>query len=431
MAAHRYWRAVGLEAYGAGDLELSCFHLLAAGVRVDAAATLTANTAPDVSGALANLQDDVLATAARWSARAVKTLALQWDFADSPADVDDLQLAGDSEGRFLLIAKIQYSDNTAYWTDLPIYAGLAWPGAGAKTQKIPAEFRYWRLYITANNGDAFTGLQEVELCLEPGGYDITTPGMQVTQSSNAAQDNAAGWKAFDNGLADAGLSSWVAAPGVAPPHWVAIDLGAPAMVANVRIWPQNYLGGPARAPRDFKIQGSNDSAEWVDVAEFYGISGWAEGVSKSFSFSPASGIYRNKVRGRATPTDVVVMGAGPAMTYGTPFASEPINLSVPSGAVKDYLTGVLGQGIGRVRGTVKLKNDPVNTPLKRRVRLERERDGLQIRETWSDPGTGAYDFRFIDELQVWVVKSYDHTHDKRAVIADGLSLANGGVELMP
>ena len=29
--------------------------------------------------------------------------------------------------------------------------------------------------------------------------------------------------------------------------------------------------------------------------------------------------------------------------------------------------------------------------------------------------------RFIDELQTWTVLSYDHTRDKRAVIADNLT----------
>ena len=98
--------------------------------------------------------------------------------------------------------------------------------------------------------------------------------------------------------------------------------------------------------------------------------------------------------------------------------------------MKDYITGVLGQGIGRVRSTVQEKGTP-NTPVHRRVRLMRECDGLVLREQWSDPVTGAYDFQFVDELQTYTVLSYDHTRNFRAVIADGLTLANGTVELMP
>lgn len=261
MAAHQYWRAVSLEAYATGDLELSEFHLLATGVRADAPATLTASAAPDVSGVLANLKDDVLTTAARWSANAVKTLVLSWDFGGAPADITDIRLAGDNLLRFPLIARLQWSDDATSWTDLATFAGITWPGAGVKTTSV------------------------------------------------------------------AGL------------------------------------------------------------------------------------IATNVVKGRVTLLDVV-------------------RLTIESGAVKDYNTGVLGQGIGRVRGTVKEAGTPTS-PVFRRVRLIRERDGLLIREAWSDKVTGAYDFIYVDELQTWTVVSYDHNHNYRAVVADNLTLANGGVELMP
>lgn len=95
----------------------------------------------------------------------------------------------------------------------------------------------------------------------------------------------------------------------------------------------------------------------------------------------------------------------------------------------DYLTGVLGTGRGRVRGTTKDKGTP-NVPVSERVRLYREQDGLLIRELWSTPGTGAYSFDHVDELQTYTVLSYDHNKNFRAVVADGLTLANGGVELI-
>ncbi|MBS0402812.1 MAG: hypothetical protein JSS18_10070 [Proteobacteria bacterium] len=117
----------------------------------------------------------------------------------------------------------------------------------------------------------------------------------------------------------------------------------------------------------------------------------------------------------------IVIGQGPAMAYGTPSLSTAVHLSVASGAVKDAITGMLGKGIGRVHGTVKRQDTPANMPLKRRVRLVRERDGLVVRELWSDPATGAYDFRYIDELQTWTVVAYDHEHNYRAVIADNLT----------
>lgn len=101
----------------------------------------------------------------------------------------------------------------------------------------------------------------------------------------------------------------------------------------------------------------------------------------------------------------------------------------PVRARGDYLAGVLGQGIGRVKGTTKDKGSP-NVPVSERVRLYREQDGLLIRELWSAPVTGAYSFDYVDELQTYTVVSYDHDKNFRAVVADGLSLAGGGVELI-
>lgn len=122
----------------------------------------------------------------------------------------------------------------------------------------------------------------------------------------------------------------------------------------------------------------------------------------------------------------IVIGQGPVMTYGTPAYSQAVRLGPETGAIRDMLTGVLGQGIGRVRGTVKRKDQPANVPLKRRVRLVRERDGLVLREAWSDAVTGEYDFQYIDELQTWTVIAYDHEHNFRSVIADNLT-----PEMMP
>ena len=117
----------------------------------------------------------------------------------------------------------------------------------------------------------------------------------------------------------------------------------------------------------------------------------------------------------------VVIGRSDPLVYGQTKFVAATHLSVMSGAVKDTLSGVLGQGIGRVYGTVQRKTDPANIPLKRKVRLVRERDGLIVRETWSDANTGQYEFRYIDELQTWAVIAYDYEQNFRAVIADGIT----------
>lgn len=83
-------------------------------------------------------------------------------------------------------------------------------------------------------------------------------------------------------------------------------------------------------------------------------------------------------------------------------------------------------GRGKVVGTVKQKSLPANTPLGRRVRLINERDGVVVREGWSNPDTGWYEFLDIDPSLTYTVLGYDHLHNFRAVVADNLT-----PELMP
>lgn len=77
-------------------------------------------------------------------------------------------------------------------------------------------------------------------------------------------------------------------------------------------------------------------------------------------------------------------------------------------------------GPGRITGTVAEKATP-NIPLRRRVRLHRDVDGLCVRETWSDAATGAYEFTDINPAYRYTAIAYDWAHNHRAVIADNLT----------
>jgi len=118
------------------------------------------------------------------------------------------------------------------------------------------------------------------------------------------------------------------------------------------------------------------------------------------------------------------VGVGPAISYGRVAVA-----AFPRGR-KDYLSGVLGEGIGRVRGYTLDYVNPLNKPYPCRVVLVREAGNLAVREQWSK-ADGSYDFQFVDELQSYTVVAYYLAHGKRAVVTDGLTLANGKVELMP
>lgn len=103
-------------------------------------------------------------------------------------------------------------------------------------------------------------------------------------------------------------------------------------------------------------------------------------------------------------------------------------VSLPIDALKTTLVGntalardEYSGGNGRVRGTVKLKDSPINTPLARRVYLFTEDNMRLIRTAYSDATTGAYDFQWIDKSRKYTVMSLDYQHALRAVVADNLT----------
>lgn len=111
-----------------------------------------------------------------------------------------------------------------------------------------------------------------------------------------------------------------------------------------------------------------------------------------------------------------VGGLMPAPSAG---AAAPFSGGKVVGAVLrsgDRLHG----GAGRIVGTVEEKGSP-NAPLRRKVRLHRDVDGLPVRETWSDAKTGAYTFADINPAYTYTAIAYDYTRNYRAVIADGLA----------
>lgn len=85
-----------------------------------------------------------------------------------------------------------------------------------------------------------------------------------------------------------------------------------------------------------------------------------------------------------------------------------------------YLLDLEDGGRHRIVGTVKVKGSP-NVPVHRRVVLINERSRRIVRETWSDPVTGAYAFESIRGDVAYTTLAYDYTGNYRGVLADNLT----------
>lgn len=77
-------------------------------------------------------------------------------------------------------------------------------------------------------------------------------------------------------------------------------------------------------------------------------------------------------------------------------------------------------GRGSISGIVRRAAGPVDLPVRRRVRLHRDVDGMMLRETWSDAATGAYQFADVNPALKYTVISYDNEREHRAEAADNI-----------
>lgn len=446
MAAHRYWRVIGLESYNGVDLEITEFQLLDGLTRVDASATLTSNTAP-TTGSLANLKDDDTATGAAWNAAAFNGLVLSWDFG-SATNVTDIRIgAATSIANFLLGAVLQYSDDAVAWTtQAPALMGIAWPGARTKTSSDV--FGAWN---RGQHYGAVTLASSGTIALQTPGSNAPARPAVVPKRSGTLQIE---WEWITTTLA--GANAYVGFTefgelvdpsngrlGYTSRGWSYGNNGAKTNAGSDTAYGASYVVGDvlgavvdfAAGSITFYKNGVSQGVAFTGItfADLYpgakiGSTGftWQTRVrTKNFTY-PVGGatawedretlIAQNTVRGRTPYKGAIGVAGGSSVVlpYGqtrTAFVARGRN---------DFASGVLGLGIGRIAATVKVDATPTDLPVVRRVRLYRMRDGALVRELWSNVD-GTFSFDYIDELQRYYVISFDHNDAFRAVIADNLT----------
>ena len=115
----------------------------------------------------------------------------------------------------------------------------------------------------------------------------------------------------------------------------------------------------------------------------------------------------------SVPVVLLTLQVAPSAGAAAPYSGPKLLALQKSG---DYIHG----GVGVITGTVEEKATP-NIPLRRRVRLHRDVDGMMVRETWSHATTGAYTFTDINPAYTYHAIAFDYARNYRAVIADNLT----------
>ena len=250
---------------------------------------------------------------------------------------------------------------------------------------------YWRLGIAT--GTNYIELKELAF-LNSEMQDLSTGGTASASSESSPSYSAA--KAFDKNLGTA----WIITNG-AFPAWIQYQHPTPVDVAFVRLT-------------------ASDSYSWSGPSLSYSDDGvtWSTPLLLSLALG---GPINSSTESILVPS-AVFSGLAYPLARARPLHSAAVPTVAVAGVPRTrLLIDVEHGGRGSIPGTVKRDADPTDLPLRRRVRLHREADGMLVRETWSDATTGDYLFTDINPALKYTVISYDHEHNYRAVVADNIT----------
>jgi len=146
--------------------------------------------------------------------------------------------------------------------------------------------RYWRIHITANNGDSFTGLSKIEMRESVGGPNVCAG---LDGSFAAASTAAASAVNAFNDIVDEPLSNdWYTTGTGIFPEWIRVDFGAGNSKSVVEVLLRSRNSAPAswgssQAPKDFSVQYSSDDVSYTTLFSVTNSTSWEPGESRVFT----------------------------------------------------------------------------------------------------------------------------------------------------
>lgn len=447
MAAHRYWRAVTLDTLARGVLTITSFQLFDAGGRVDDDATISTGV-PTSAGVIANLQDASFATSATWTQAAYKSpgMHILWDFASGDVDVTSITVAGASAATFPFSMQIESSDDGETWALEEDVVGLDFLGAGSPSSVgLRTNTFYtlgtYRTKLTSDRRTAhFDAADNDQRSRRSIGHGAGKHYWEMVVTEAQAGNTMAVGVTDDTQFAfGTGLTKYILiynAALIQTSSGISIGSGFSAVSyttgdvirfaldadANELYVGKNgtWLGGSD------PVTSTNPCLYNLDAITWFGIAvGNNSGLRRSVSLAetaaftvPAGYTFDGADTGDRVPVPNVVTHEVQGVVYRNETHADPAaKIAVIPSIAKDAEFG----GRGVISGNVKYDADPTDLPLRRKVRLQREKDGRTIREVFSDKVTGNYEFTNIDEREKYTVISYDYEHNYRAVIADSIT----------
>lgn len=150
------------------------------------------------------------------------------------------------------------------------------------TSKLQEFHRYWRIWVTANNGTTYTSIAELEFRESSGGSDQTGSGTS-SASSEFGVPTYQSDKAFDDNAATMWHSG---APTF--PQWIAYDFGSGQArnIFEISMKARNDDAPTAanQTPTAFRVEWSDNGEDWQARWTESGGSAWTIGETRTFTF---------------------------------------------------------------------------------------------------------------------------------------------------
>lgn len=191
-------------------------------------------------------------------------------------------------------------------------------------------YRYWRLYVTENDGSTgYVSFSELGLFESGDGTGTNlAPGKSYSQSGDGAVDPA--HLGADNSPDTECGSS------LPLPYWWQVDLGADFNVQSMRLRSQRVVSG--RTPSSFVLQGSSSpTGPWADVVTVAGSTGWAVQEQRVFQAASAPGHRYWRFRAFTIPGSYLEIGELRVRASGADLAGVFSSSTTPDFGAVDAL----------------------------------------------------------------------------------------------
>ncbi len=253
-----------------------------------------------------------------WRSNAAPTgLAPEWLRIDLGAANDQVPASyavtsADTNARSPNAWTMEGSPDGSSWTALDTQTGqVSWSIPETRTftvTGVTTAYRYYRLSITANNGDAsFVTVGQIGLYMtapvDVAPHNMTaasSPSPYVASASTEFSSGFAAWKAFD-GVTATG-NDWAAST---TSGWLKIDLGAATTIVLTDYTVVFADSSRLRGPNAWTMEGSNSGSSWTTLDTESAQTGW--GIVRSFAVTPGAAYryFRFNVSAIQTSGDLV------------------------------------------------------------------------------------------------------------------------------